>query len=183
MKARRLLKVAGMLALAALVVSGGYSLYHGPAARAGVQSQATAQSDQANEESPQLKGSIFLGRDGEDIAGQEENEQVEAARLAEKAGISVDQVKAEALLDYPGAKVGQVQLGNENGYLVYELELQDKSGQQLEVKVDAGNGQILAAEKDAQDDEAEKDAKDDEAEKAGQEEDHDQIEEQVEVEE
>jgi uncharacterized membrane protein YkoI len=66
----------------------------------------------------------------------------EAAALADSATITPEQAKAAALEANPGATVVKVELGHENGALVYEVELDNG----LEVKVDAGNGAILSTE-------------------------------------
>jgi uncharacterized membrane protein YkoI len=63
----------------------------------------------------------------------------ESAALAGQATISSDQAQAAALAANPGATVVKVELDNENGTLVYSVELSNGS----DVKVDAGNGAIL----------------------------------------
>jgi uncharacterized membrane protein YkoI len=42
--------------------------------------------------------------------------------------------------------VKDAELGNENGFVVWEVEVQASDGTLQEVKVDAGNGQVLAQE-------------------------------------
>jgi uncharacterized membrane protein YkoI len=42
--------------------------------------------------------------------------------------------------------VKEAELGDENGFVVWEVEVQASDGTFQEVKVDAGNGQILAQE-------------------------------------
>jgi uncharacterized membrane protein YkoI len=74
----------------------------------------------------------------------------EAAALADSATITPEQAKAAALEANPGATVVKVELGNENGALVYEVELDNG----LEVKVDAGNGAILSTEQEDADEAA-----------------------------
>ena len=66
----------------------------------------------------------------------------EAAALAGQAKISVEEAKAAALAANPGATVVKAELDNENGALVYSIELSNGS----DVKVDAGNGAILHTE-------------------------------------
>ena len=68
----------------------------------------------------------------------------EAAALAGLATITTEQAKAAALEANPDATVVEVELGDENGALVYEVELDND----LEVKVDAGNGAILSTEQE-----------------------------------
>ncbi|MGB3683380.1 MAG: PepSY domain-containing protein, partial [Rubrobacteraceae bacterium] len=42
--------------------------------------------------------------------------------------------------------VKNAELGNENGYVVWEVEVAAQDGTLQEVKVDAGNGKVLAQE-------------------------------------
>lgn len=63
----------------------------------------------------------------------------EGAALQSKALISAGDAESAALAANPGASVVKTELDNENGALVYSVELD--SG--VDVKVDAGNGQIL----------------------------------------
>lgn len=63
----------------------------------------------------------------------------EASALAGQARISLDQAKAAALAANPGATVVKAGLDNENGALVYSVELNNGS----DVKVDAGSGAVL----------------------------------------
>ncbi len=63
----------------------------------------------------------------------------EAAALQGKATLSAADAEAAALAANPGAAVVKTELDNENGALVYSVELDNGS----DVKVDAGNGAIL----------------------------------------
>jgi hypothetical protein len=76
------------------------------------------------------------------------NEQAEADALKALAKISADQAKQAALDANKGATVSKVGLDDENGFLVYSVQLKDASGKAMDVKVDAGNGKILASEAD-----------------------------------
>ncbi|HDL85925.1 MAG TPA: hypothetical protein ENH11_06335, partial [Candidatus Acetothermia bacterium] len=62
--------------------------------------------------------------------------------LASLAKITASDAEKAALAKFPGATVLKTQLGDENGVLVYAVELQTASGIK-DVKVDAGNAQIL----------------------------------------
>ncbi len=64
----------------------------------------------------------------------------EPADLASLAKITPDQAKAAAQAARPGFQVKQVELENENGCLVYDVEFVDG----WEIKIDAGNGKVLA---------------------------------------
>ena len=66
------------------------------------------------------------------------------------AQITADQARDAALAAYPDATVMEVELDNENGCLVFSVELSNS----LELKIDAGNGEILYLESgDGDDDE------------------------------
>jgi len=69
----------------------------------------------------------------------------EAAALAGLATITPEQAKAAALEANPGATVVKVELDDENGALVYSVELSNG----LDVKVDAGSGAVLYVDSDA----------------------------------
>ena len=70
----------------------------------------------------------------------------EAASLQGKAKITADQAKAAGLAQFPGATIQQVGLENENGNVVYAVQLTDKSGKAQDVKVDAGTARVLNVE-------------------------------------
>jgi uncharacterized membrane protein YkoI len=63
----------------------------------------------------------------------------EAAALTDLATITPEQAKAAALQANPGTTVVKVELDNENGALVYSVELSNG----MDVKVDAGNAAVL----------------------------------------
>jgi uncharacterized membrane protein YkoI len=66
----------------------------------------------------------------------------EPANLAALAKISAEQAMAAAQAAYPGSKAQKVALENENGCLVFCVDLSNG----LEVKVDAGTGAVLGHE-------------------------------------
>ncbi len=63
----------------------------------------------------------------------------EAAALQQYTTISATEAEAAALGANPGAILVKTELDNENGMLVYSVELDNAA----DVKVDAGNGTIL----------------------------------------
>lgn len=119
------------------------------------QVQPTAQSNPASEQSEQNEGeNPSAEHDGDqdeqdpkysssitvdDAAMEGMSEADEAAALASLAKISVEEAKSAALAAYPGTTVVKAELENENGALVYSVELSNGS----DVKVDAGNAAIL----------------------------------------
>lgn len=68
----------------------------------------------------------------------------EPANLAALAKITANQAMAAAQAAYPGAQVKKVELENENGCLVYAVELSNG----LELKVDAGTGKVVHQEQE-----------------------------------
>ncbi len=64
---------------------------------------------------------------------------------------TADQAKAAALAQFPGATVTQVELQDENGALVWGVELTDASGAVQDVTVDGNSGQVLGAQADGPD--------------------------------
>jgi uncharacterized membrane protein YkoI len=75
--------------------------------------------------------------DGAQYDGMSEAD--EAAALAVLATITPEQAKAAALQAHPGTTALKVELDNENGALVYSVELSNG----MDVKVDAGKGTVL----------------------------------------
>ena len=63
----------------------------------------------------------------------------EPADLSTLAKIKADQAMASAQSAFPGVAVKKVELDNENGCLVYSVDLSNG----MDVKVDAGNGSVL----------------------------------------
>lgn len=143
---KRLLLGGGLAtALIAAFLAGGLTLsVAGAQTPAPPAPQATAPSGSSQEQQqPSYTGSIAVPQDQK---GQ--SEQDEAKVLAGLAKTTADQAKAAALAQFPGATVNKVELENENGNVVYSVQLTDKSGQGQDVKVDAGNGKVLAVEAD-----------------------------------
>jgi uncharacterized membrane protein YkoI len=102
---------------------------------------ATVLPARAEERTPDYVSSIRL--DAKDQRG----ERAEAARYAGLARIDVTQAIAAAQGRVAGKALGAA-LENENGNLVYSVLVQSNQagGAPQEVKVDAGNGAVLAVE-------------------------------------
>jgi len=98
----------------------------------------TATTNQAQD--PSYKASVQIPE------GSTENDQAEAAALQAAAKISPDQAKQAALAAVPGT-AAKVELENENGNVVYGVEV-TANGTTTDVKVDAGNGSVLAKDAD-----------------------------------
>ena len=102
----------------------------------------------AEDQSPSYTSSITAPNvnpadDGTETA---DDETAEAQALAGLVTITSDQAMAAALAAVPGTVV-QVELDNENGSVVYSVEVDTGNGI-VDVKVDAGNGTILHQDAD-----------------------------------
>lgn len=95
------------------------------------------------EQQPSYRGSITVP-DNQEYASDAQ----EAKALQSKAKITADQAKSAALGKFSGATINKVELENENGSLVYSVELTDTAHKSQDVKVDAGNAKILSVEAD-----------------------------------
>ncbi|MCU1496294.1 MAG: hypothetical protein JWM47_247 [Acidimicrobiales bacterium] len=98
------------------------------------------------DESPTYTSSIVDKASGNETEGTAENDAAEAARLEKLATVTPDEAKAAALAAQPG-KAGKVELGSENGNVVYDVEVATSKGT-VDVKIDAGNAKVLQTEKD-----------------------------------
>ncbi|KUK07969.1 MAG: Peptidase propeptide and YPEB domain protein [Caldanaerobacter subterraneus] len=112
--------------------------------------KAATSNDQQNveEQQPVYQGTIKVANPQDNGKGSEavkDNEAQESAQLSSLTKITPDEAKAAALKVVPGT-VEKVSLDNENGYLVYSVEIKTNSGV-IDVKVDAGNGAVLDQDK------------------------------------
>jgi len=87
------------------------------------------------------------GKASDDSGDVEDDDTDEADVRPDQAGITSEVARAAAEAGNPGTKALEVELENENGTLVYEIELDNG----LEVIVDAANGKILGTERDEED--------------------------------
>jgi len=76
------------------------------------------------------------------------------------AKISMDQAVQKALASVQG-QVLKTELEDENGFLVYGIEVVTADKAVMDVKVDAGSGKVLAMERDHRDDEEDHDVGED----------------------
>ncbi len=79
------------------------------------------------------------------VPNQRNGERGEAAKLAALAKIDATRAISAARAKVPGT-VLKVALDNENGNLVYSVEIKTTSNKIKDVKVDAGNGKVLHVE-------------------------------------
>jgi uncharacterized membrane protein YkoI len=83
------------------------------------------------------------------------------AGYAGMAKVSLDEAVKAALQSVPG-NVLKVELEDENGYLVYGVEIAKADKQIADVKIDAGNGKLLKIDNDRNDGDDREEAEDSE---------------------
>jgi hypothetical protein len=101
------------------------------------------------QQEPKITGSVTVPT----TTGPEGSEADEAAALAKLAKITSAQAEQAALAKFPGATISKTTLDDENGSVVYTVALTDANKAAQEVKVDAGNGTVLAVEAGGEDSE------------------------------
>jgi uncharacterized membrane protein YkoI len=87
------------------------------------------------------------GKKGEEA--EDKAESAESERLKSLARITPEQASVAALTRVPGT-VMKVELENEDGNVVYGVEIKTADGES-DVKVDAGDGRVLHVEEDGED--------------------------------
>jgi hypothetical protein len=105
------------------------------------------------EEDPNITGTVSApggneGAEGHENEAATENEAQDNEAGGQLEGLArIDRAAAEkaALGAVPG-EVKETELENENGFVVYGVEMQGNDGRLHEVVVDAGNGKVLAQE-------------------------------------
>jgi uncharacterized membrane protein YkoI len=99
------------------------------------------------EDDPNITGTVSAPGGNEGAEGHENEAQDNEAGGQLEGLARIDRAAAEkaALGAVPG-EVKETELENENGFVVYGVEIQGKDGRLHEVVVDAGNGKILAQE-------------------------------------
>ncbi len=144
---------SGLLLFGAVTGLGAYQARAAETA-APVTQTATPQQQQQDEQNQSYTSSIQTNnpQDAAEVKGQG-NEGAESSSLQSLAKINAEDAKAAALKAVPGTAT-KVSLDNENGNVVYSVEVQAAKGI-TDVKVDAGNGKVLAQDsgqdkKDAQ---------------------------------
>ncbi len=143
--------VLGAAVLGIALIGGGY----GPG-QAGAQAAAHASKvqvgDRVREESPVYTASIQVKDQDREEQGERHEEGGEAVQLASLAKIDTTQAISAALAQVPGT-VLKTSLDNENGNLVYSVEVKTTASEAKDVKVDAGNGKVLHVEAAGHDEE------------------------------
>jgi uncharacterized membrane protein YkoI len=139
---KKILTGTGVAALLGVVFLMG-NIALGPISAQTLPTNNPVQQSQTEVQQPPYSGSIQIA----DSQYEGMSEADEAASLQSQATITSAQAEAVALAANPGTAVVKIQLDNENGVLVYSVELSNG----LDVKVDAGNGKILHTEQSGDD--------------------------------
>lgn len=115
----------------------------------GQEDDEATESESGNEEQdPSYTGSIIAPEGGDtENSDTEASEAEEANSLQSLATTTPEQAAAAALAVVPGM-AGEVELDNENGFVVYSVEVTGADGTIIDVKVDAGNSTVLAQDTD-----------------------------------
>ncbi len=86
---------------------------------------------------------------GQSAADEAAADKAESAKLATLATVSQAQAEQAAIAKVPG-KVVVAELGDENGNVVWQVEVTATDSTQHEVMVDAGNGTVLSSQVDSE---------------------------------
>lgn len=132
--------------ISGFVILGSVAGFTGSQVFAATQSAAQPDKQQAEEQTPQYTASIFLGQQDNSNDQSENTSEENDAALASKAKITETDAINTVKAAYPQNTVQAAVLGDENGYLIYELKMTDNAGKTFEVKVDAGNAKILTVD-------------------------------------
>ena len=110
---------------------------------------AQPSSSATDEQDPSYTGTVQAPQDATSPDGTdtELSEADEAASLQGLATVTPEEATAAALAAVPGT-AGDAMLEDENGYVVYEVQVTAADGSVVEVKVDAGDASVLAQEAD-----------------------------------
>lgn len=140
--------LVGLLALGFILTSIGLSgVSHGVFASKSLSTPATQtvttnqEKADVNVQEPSYTGSIKISE------SNYASESDESAALQSLAKITAADAEKAALAQVPGTVV-KTTLDNENGNLVYSVEIKESSGSVKDVKIDAGNGSVLIVESD-----------------------------------
>jgi len=112
----------------------------------GADSEA-AEDTEADEAGPEEQEPNYAGTAtiAVDESTMPEDEAAEAAALAGLATVSQADAEAAALAAVSG-DIMQAELDNENGFVVWSIEVRDAAGTVHDVKIDAGNAAVLGTE-------------------------------------
>jgi len=139
---KQTLATLGATAALTLGVIGSIALAESPPPSPSAAPSKPANPGQTETQEPSYTGSVQAPKD----TGNEQSEAAETAALAALAKISEADARNAALAKFPGGTIQKTTLQDENGSVVWAVELTDANKTAQEVKIDAGNGAILATE-------------------------------------
>ncbi len=90
---------------------------------------------------------IATNAQGAEFQGSIPAEGVKEAQYHQLARISPEEAMEKARAQVPGA-VTKLELEEEGGYLVYEVDIVQENETKMEVLIDAGDGSVLRQKKD-----------------------------------
>jgi len=102
-------------------------------------SSGTTQGEQDDQNETAVKGSISVPESTTEVPDAEES-----AQLAKLATVDATAAEAAATASVPGSTVIKTDLNDEDGFLVYDVDVKDGAGTVTEVTVDAGNVTVRA---------------------------------------
>ena len=103
-------------------------------------------------QAPDYKASIQLNsQEAKDTENENKVDESESdSALLSKATITKEQAISAATAVYPRYTAKDANIGDENGNLVYDINMFDVNNKSIDVKVAAGNAKILAADTDSE---------------------------------
>lgn len=129
--------------LAGIALIGGVATVGIAAANAAsdTKSASSSQGEKGEQKEAKITGSIAV-----EESATEESDAAEAAKLAKLATVGEKEAGAAALATVSGSTLVDMELEEEDGWLVYEATVKDGAGVFTEVTIDAGNSKVLASE-------------------------------------
>lgn len=113
----------------------------------GTEQDEASESEDGQDQEQSFTGTIAAPQDTAEAEGAEVPDAQEAAALQPLATTTAQEATDAALAAVPGT-AGPAQLEDENGYVVYGVQVAQTDGTDVDVKVDAGNGTVLSQQAD-----------------------------------
>lgn len=148
MNKKGFIKIGLPVLMCSLIAAGSASLTSVSAFAANTQTKAK---QEVKVQSPNYKASIQLNTQNTKDTKVENkvDESKSDSALLSKATVTKDQAISSAKAAYPGYTVKDANIGDENGNLVYDVNMFDTKNKSIDVKVDAGNAKVLSADSDS----------------------------------
>lgn len=121
-----------------------------PPYRSSIQAPVAADDDEGDSDSDSESEEAGEAEEQEEQEENDRGEAAESAQLSALAKISAEQARAAALARVSGTVLDS-ELDNENGNVVYSVEIRKADRSVVDIKVDAGTGQVLHIETDEND--------------------------------